>query len=218
LPLQAAKEFAGVKSAAVRQSLDPEAPTHVPTWQLDALKAFGLIGANIPVNFIQLSAPTAAPGCPVEPRLLAGVRVLCAANESELQGRATLERLGDWNAPLSTRNEISTLRTLTGLAAVAVSPFTTSLEEDVAALRDGVDPRNGAALTEHSRLALRFRLEKKRLLAAAMAAILARLKELNDGGSVGAGVAAGQHRPAKKKTSDKPQKPSARGGTGKGFG
>ena len=46
-----------------------------------------------------------------------------------MQGR-TAERLGKLGQPLSRANETCALRTLSGVAAIAVSRFTASLEDD----------------------------------------------------------------------------------------
>jgi hypothetical protein len=115
--------------------------------------------------------------CPVDARLLAGVRVLCAANAAELGSRSSVE-LGRWESPLSPRNEVAALRTLAGLCAVLLSQFATDAEGDSAMLRSGLDTGTGHALSSDEQLAVRFRLEKKRLLAAATAALSERLKVL----------------------------------------
>lgn len=178
--MQAAKAWAGVGSAG-SDSLDaPDAPLpQLPTWQAAALATLGLQGpnANLEVNILQ-AAPSNGSTCPVDPRLLAGTRVLCAANASELNGASGLEALGRWDAPLSVRNEAATLRTLSGVCLLALAQLPGSEEDDVALLQKGI---GGAPISSDVQLAIRFRLEKKRLLTCAARALAARLQEVQSG-------------------------------------
>ena len=184
----------------------------LPAWQVKALESLRLVGsdANTEVSMIQLTSssstsPSATPvvnpevavafgaesfssnsdfniGCPVDARLLGGVRVLCAANAGEIEGRSGIEGLGNWNALLSLRNELATLRTLSGMALICLSQFSGTEEEDVQILKQGVDPKTNGLLSSDMQLAVRFRLEKKRLLSAALQALARRIKELTEGG------------------------------------
>lgn len=57
-------------------------------------------------------------------RLLAGVRVLCATKEQDLGGRSGADALGRWSgSPLPAAGEAAALKTLSGLAAIALSQF-----------------------------------------------------------------------------------------------
>mmetsp|Transcript_24988 Transcript_24988/g.54325 ORF Transcript_24988/g.54325 Transcript_24988/m.54325 type:complete len:401 (+) Transcript_24988:697-1899(+) len=166
----------------------------------------------------------------VDPRLLAAARVLLAKSEAEIQGR-TLERLGRWGQPLSRANETKALRTLSGVAAVALSRFTTTLDQDEEALRTGVMPAPpapaaaaagsgqqvqqaaagsgpGRPMTEELRSSVRFRVEKKKLLSRAIQAMGVQLKQLAAAGPGEGGAAAG--------SGVKGQPPKA--STSKGFG
>ena len=138
--------MAGVGSAGDDGS---DAPPPLAPWQQRELAALGLEGpaANTEVT-LRRAAAAAAPadevsgdGCSsgggggggkaaalggqvVDPRLLAGVRVLCAPNPSALGGRGGAA-LGEWNAALAPPvAELAALRTLTGLCAIALSQFT----------------------------------------------------------------------------------------------
>ena len=103
--LQAAKAVAGLKSPAAE----------VQPWQAAPLRMLGLLGegANTEVS-IRRAAPrptsssssgsegpaAAAAGCPVDPRLLAAVRVLCAKSQGEIAGRGPQQSLAAWDKPL----------------------------------------------------------------------------------------------------------------------
>ena len=108
--------------------------------------------------------------------------MLCAANAGEIEGRSGIEGLGNWNALLSLRNELATLRTLSGMALICLSQFSGTEEEDVQILKQGVDPKTNGLLSSDMQLAVRFRLEKNRLLSAALQALARRIKELTEGG------------------------------------
>jgi hypothetical protein len=151
----------------------------VAPWRARALAALGLAGpgAAREVRVLQAGRPAARGeaalgACPVDARFLAGARVASAAAEGELAGRAaTAEALGAWAAPLSAANERAALAALAGCAALALGAFGASADEDAAALA-------GGALGPDEALAVRFRREKKRLLAAAMEACARRLRAL----------------------------------------
>ena len=121
------------------------------------------------------------------------------------QGRS-LERLGQLDQPLNRRNERAALRSLSGVAAFTLSRFTTTLEQDEEALVTGFAkvpaaaeaPAEGAApapggstqpsttqaptlvpITDEIRMSIRFRVEKKRILSAAIKAMGKQLQELS---------------------------------------
>jgi hypothetical protein len=173
-------------------------------------------------------------GAPIaDPRLLAATRLLASRSAAETEGLPDRE-LGAWSrnpdsdaaAPLGNRaNEVAALRTLAGVAAVALSRFGTTLEEDEAGLRAltsedaaaaAPPPEAGttttttaaeaaaAALRRDVALAVRLRAGKKRALARCIdslgqrvAALQAR-RDLRAGPATGAGqkVAGGKPRPA----------------------
>ena len=94
------------------------------------------------------------------------------------QGRS-LEKLGQLDSPLNRRNERAALRSLSGVAAYTLSQFSTTLEQDEEILVSGFVKQPGASaagstapeavpLTDEMRLAIRFRVEKKKILSAAI--------------------------------------------------
>ena len=101
-----------------------------------------------------------------------------------IQGRS-LDRLGQLDAPLNRRNERAALRSLSGVAAYTLSQFTTTLEQDEETLATGTAPEPSGAsapavpLTDEMRLAIRFRVEKKRILSAAIQTMGRQLQALS---------------------------------------
>ena len=124
----------------------------------------------------------------VDPRLIAGARILLAGAENALQGR-DIKSLGNLEEPLGIKTETRTLRALSGVAALTLSNFKTTLREDEEALVRGVIPtvasRDGSSppplsqpLTDEARLAIRFRVEKKRILSQIIKVLGSRLEIL----------------------------------------
>jgi histone-lysine N-methyltransferase SETD3 len=200
----------------------------LPAWQNSILENLGLAGpgANTEVSIIQLTRTKVR--APVDARLLAGVRILCAANARELEnaaakssggggngtgGRlesinASIEAFGAWERPLSLRNEVSTLKTLSGVALIALSQFSSTEEDDIKLLK------NSSSLSADMQLAVRFRLEKKRLLSAALEALAARLKTVTEEAAAVAVAAGGTGGSGGKKN----KKESTKASSSKGFG
>eukprot|EP00887_Chlorella_sp_A99_P000675 scaffold5.g675.t1 len=229
----AAKTVTGVKSAGPT-STDPDAPLPPPpAWQQAALATLGLGGEGAGAETCLRWAP-AGGGAPCDARLLAGVRVLCAANAAELAGRgARLEGLGDWERPLSAAGEVAALRTLSGLCAITLSQFSCGLDDDLAMLAGGRQQQQAGdggagadaaqqqapeALSPDVALAVRFRAEKKRLVLSAIARLSERLQQLlgSDGGAGGSsasggGVSGGSQGFGAAATTHKPR-PKASGG------
>lgn len=99
---QAAKEVAHLQSSQVwsTKSQGPSsASTDLPIWQEQALTHLNLWGPNANLEVMLGGVP------PVDPRLLAAVRILYCKDPSELQGRA-LVQLGAWGAFLNPANEV----------------------------------------------------------------------------------------------------------------
>ena len=233
---QAAKAVAGV--GCTGGALDDggaELPP-LPAWQQQALASLQLAGpgANTEVTIRRQAArgggngsgsgsrngggEAAAEG-PVDPRLLAGVRVLCAPSAAALGGKAaSVERLGRWDAPLAPAAELAALRALTGLCAIALSQFRGSLEEDAALLAAAAAPAGGQEaaqqaqrqLGEDEQLAVRFRMEKKQLLLEALGTVSHRIQQLAAGSGAPAGAPGSGRQPA-----GSGRQPSG-GGRGKG--
>ena len=190
--------MAGVKSAGLAGEGDKGGPPALPAWQHKALVALQLAGEQANPEVSIRWAPEATGGAPLDARLLAGARVLCAANAAELGGRSGVEQLGQWEQPLSAAGEAAALRTLTGLCAIALSQFQGSLEDDAALLQQQrpqqqvpasqqgqqqQQGQQGGPLSAELELAVRFRMEKKRLILSAINRLTARIKELAAGGS-----------------------------------
>lgn len=155
----------------------------VPKWKQQYLKKLGLQGegANLEVSLGGSNH--------VDSRLLAATRVLLANGEAEVQGRSP-ERLGQLNQPLNKENEVAVLRTLSGVASIALSRFSTTEELDEQMLAQGrilQMPREGESadgqvsapvqpLTPDMQISVRFRLAKKKLLVAALNGLIDQLK------------------------------------------
>jgi Rubisco LSMT substrate-binding/SET domain len=211
--IEAAKAVANVGSATNINNIENDDELGVsplsalPAWQEKALESLGLAGpgANTEVSIIQLTRTKVK--APVDARLLAGVRILCAANASEVENakskngsggtsknldtiKSAIEAFGAWERPLSLRNEVATLKTLSGVALIALSQFSTTEDDDIKLLKksSGSNSSGNVPLSADMLLAVRFRLEKKRLLSNALEALAARLKTITE---EGAGVAGG---------------------------
>ena len=76
--------------------------TALPIWQEQALTHLNLYGPSANLEVLIGGSP------PVDPRLLAAVRVLYCQDPAELKGRA-LVQLGAWGAFLTPANEVRTL-------------------------------------------------------------------------------------------------------------
>jgi hypothetical protein len=69
--------------------------------------------------------------------------------------------------------QVAALRALSGLCAIALSRFSTTLQDDERALAAGAA---GGAAAQDAELALRFRMGKKRLLLGALGTLGQRVK------------------------------------------
>ena len=99
---QAAKEVAHLQSSqlwSTKNQSTSSASTDLPIWQEQALTHLNLWGPNANLEVTLGGVP------PVDPRLLAAVRILYCKDPSELQGRA-LVQLGAWGAFLNPANEV----------------------------------------------------------------------------------------------------------------
>lgn len=234
----------------------------LPAWQQQALVGLQLAGpgANTEVTIrraaagaagssssgsskaADTAAAAAGEGSPVDPRLLAGVRVLCAPNEAVLGGRSGVSQLGRWDAPLAApAAELAALRTLTGLCAIALSQFQGTVEDDAALLagagagaaaaqqaeqqqqqREQEQQQQAAALTADQELAVRFRMDKKQLLLEALSAISQRIKQVAAAASTAAPTSGSRQAGGKQASGGSPgskgkgKVPASKGG-GKGF-
>ncbi|DBA78760.1 hypothetical protein WJX77_011196 [Trebouxia sp. C0004] len=157
--LEAAKEVAHLQSFhlwATKNQGPSSASTDLPIWQEQALTHLNLWGPNANLEVMLGGVP------PVDPRLLAAVRILYCKDPSELQGRA-LAHLGAWGAFLNPANEVRALRTIAAICTMLLSQWSSVPQEDQQALSLGMDSA-GLTLSSDMKLAMQFRLEKKRLL------------------------------------------------------
>ena len=211
--LQAAKAVAAVDSTGPADDGSSDELPPLPAWQQQALAALQLAGpgANTEVTIRWQSAPAAGAGScggkgaasegPVDPRLLAGVRVLCAPTAAALGGKSGIEQLGRWDAPIALAAELAALRTLTGMCAIALSQFKGILEDDQALLAAaeaeaaagtaGGEQQQQPQLSADQQLAVQFRMGKKQLLLEALGIISRRIKQLASSGSGAGGTASG---------------------------
>ena len=100
---QAGKEVAHLQGCGLLSTKGQaisSASTDLPIWQEQALSHLHLAGPNPDLEVTLGGQP------PVDPRLLAAVRILLCKDPSELQGRS-LQHLGAWGAYLSPANEVS---------------------------------------------------------------------------------------------------------------
>ena len=207
LPLQAAKAVAAVGSTGPADDGSSDELPPLPAWQQQALAALQLAGpgANTEVTIRWQPATgagssggkAAAAEGPVDPRLLAGVRVLCAPTAAALGGKSGVEQLGRWDAPIALAAELAALRTLTGMCAIALSQFKGTLEDDQALLAAAeAAAAAGTAgeeqpLSADQQLAVQFRMGKKHLLLEALSVISRRIKQLASSASSAGGTASG---------------------------
>ncbi|GLC45812.1 hypothetical protein PLESTM_001782700 [Pleodorina starrii] len=141
-------------------------------WRLALLSELGLAGpaANTEINLGGVEL--------IDRRLLAAARVMVARQEGEVAGRG-VERFCAIDRPLSRENEAAALRIVAGVVAVALSNFRTTLDQDLALLAGEVPAQAPGAAAggageasaelqplsgEDEILAVRFRVEKKRIL------------------------------------------------------
>ena len=108
-------------------------------------------------------------GSPVDDRLLAGVRILCATKESDCKSH----ELGNWNEDIQNISwELSSMKTLMGMCIIALSQFSTSSAQDVSLIEEH-DGDYGLAVT--------LRKEKKAILSNAVERIKERIEKIRDG-------------------------------------
>ncbi|XP_002964620.2 histone-lysine N-methyltransferase setd3 [Selaginella moellendorffii] len=136
------------------------------SWQVDRLKQLGLADSGESQK-VTLGGPEEVDG-----RLLAALRILHAESQEPLE-RRELVSLQAWGVEsmVSSDNEERVLRTLCGLAAIVFNQFKTTIEEDEAKLSD-------KSLAETSRIAVQFRLTKKRLVVRVLESLKKRLMDL----------------------------------------
>ena len=134
----------------------------ITSWQHAALQRIGLVGdaSNVELDIH-------AHG--VDKKLLAGLRVLYSKSPTEAS-RAADAPYGEIGASVVFPDtEIKALRCCMSLAALALGNFQTTLEEDKRILEECSSANAQAMKTKQQVLAIRFRVEKKKILSGAMA-------------------------------------------------
>ncbi|BBN19866.1 hypothetical protein MPTK1_8g14370 [Marchantia polymorpha subsp. ruderalis] len=160
-------------------SQGPQSFTSPAPWQQALLAQLRLQGAGASL-MVTLGGPDI-----VEGRLLAALRILYAADVSELRHQ-DLEQLQQWGSkpPLGFANERNVLRTLAALSALVLTrSFATTVEQDRASL----------GTLEHSsnqQLTMGYRLEKKQMLLDTVEKVMDRLNSLKPDSKVGQEVKA----------------------------
>eukprot|EP00873_Tetraselmis_striata_P016283 jgi/Tetstr1/436547/TSEL_002702.t1 len=170
---------AGRAAGSADKNAEPDFGAGPKEWQKQALSELDLLDGRNAMVFI--GGP---PSQPVDKRLLAAARVLCAAGPEDLRAmRAEAQRLGVSEAMGSLRQplgdaarEAEALRMVIGVAALVLGQFPTTVQEDLAVLAAG--KADGKELTAEMRLAVRFRTEMKKGLLRSVNSLSVRLKEL----------------------------------------
>lgn len=171
--LEAAKEVAHLHSShlwSTKGQGSSAASTALPVWQEQALMHLNLYGPNANLEVLIGGDP------PIDPRLLAAVRMLYCQDPTELGGRA-LVQLGAWGAFLTPANEVRALRTIAAMCTMLLSQWSSLPQEDQQALSLGLDSA-GQPLSKDMKLAVQFRLEKKCLLLQAINEISKQIQAL----------------------------------------
>jgi histone-lysine N-methyltransferase SETD3 len=128
----------------------------VAPWQATALERIGLVGDDPNVELSVFGA-----GQVMDKKALAGLRVLYSKSSAEAS-RAADAPFGEIDADVVSKDtEIKALRTCMSLLALALGNFSTTLEKD--------EELHDAATSPQVRLAIAFRMEKKKVLAKSMA-------------------------------------------------
>lgn len=159
--LEAAKEVAHLHSShlwSTKGQGTTTSSTSLPLWQEQALTHLNLWGPTANLEVAIGGNP------PVDPRLLAAVRMLYCKNPTEL---GSIAKLGAWGIPLNPANEVRSLRTIAAVCTLLLSQWPSVPQEDQQALSLGLD-KAGQPLSSDMKLAIQFRLEKKRLLLSAI--------------------------------------------------
>jgi len=163
--IELAREIGGLAAAPIGAATSEsasESATHLDTvakvapWQATALERIGLVGDDPNVELSVFGA-----GQVMDKKALAGLRVLYSKSSAEAS-RAADAPFGEIDADVVSKDtEIKALRTCMSLLALALGNFSTTLEKD--------EELHDAATSPQVRLAIAFRMEKKKVLAKSMA-------------------------------------------------
>jgi histone-lysine N-methyltransferase SETD3 len=160
--IELAREIGGLTAAPMGEAASGATAKNSDTvaklapWQTVALERIGLIGDDANVELVVLGV-----GQVMDKKALAGLRVLYSKSEAEAS-RAADAPFGEIDADVVSKDtEIKALRTCMSLSALALGNFSTTLEKDEELLE--------AASTPQMRLAIAFRMEKKKVLVKSMA-------------------------------------------------
>jgi hypothetical protein len=160
--VEAAKAVANVGSMMAD---DSSQSLKLAAWQKKQLDSLGVL-TNPEVNLIWASSQSPETGCPVDERLLAAVRILCAPKEADCKKY----NLTDFTTYLPSAWEISSCKTLIGMCLVALSQFSSSSQQDSAQLKN--------AIGDNAKLAIRLRRGKRDILTSAMESLKQRIQHV----------------------------------------
>ena len=151
--------FSSVVDSVVATAEDEDQYAQQPKpWQIDLIAQLGLTRTSE----VEIGGGSKDP---IGWKMLAATRILCATNQAQVRGRE-LRSLGDISKPLTDgRSERRARRVLASICALALASFPTTSEEDEAELQ-ACEPTDGDL-----KLAIRFRMGKKRILVNAIRAI-----------------------------------------------
>lgn len=191
---------AGLSAADLKDSSGQPININPAPWQLDLLERLNLISPSraSPVSSGSASAPpTSSPasslvtfGGPalVDPRLLAAARLLLCHNVAELKD-CGMQQLTAWDTPISAQNEALTLSLLSSCCSLLLGYFANSAAADAVLLQPGFTTSSAggsstqldtaapsrAPLPADVQMAVRFRLEKKKVLLSTVQKLSARM-------------------------------------------
>ncbi|EFJ43131.1 hypothetical protein VOLCADRAFT_106928 [Volvox carteri f. nagariensis] len=179
---------AGCLVANVTDAEGPPRDLVITPWRQELLTELGLAGAAATLE-LNLGGPDL-----LDPRLLAAARVMVARQAGEVAGRGGAERLCAIDCPLSRENETAALRVVGGVIAVALSTFRRTLDQDLALLAGQVPPSTEAdgnqrqdlapLETADEMLAVRFCVEKKRILSRSLQRVAALAEAVKGNGEL----------------------------------
>uniref|UniRef100_A0A7S3R5E5 SET domain-containing protein n=2 Tax=Dunaliella tertiolecta TaxID=3047 RepID=A0A7S3R5E5_DUNTE len=191
-----------------------DVPVPLATWQLQALEKLGIDQTSPAPAANELSGPLSddpssaatesrlfspemmylkAHGMPpVDPRLLAGLRVMLLAEDERYMLQLTSpDTWGRWGAPLSKLNEVKVLKALSAIITAFYKGFPSTIQEDkrlLAGLQEllskqttpisASSPFQPPSNIDCYELALRYRLAMKQSLEKSLINVRARMKDL----------------------------------------
>jgi hypothetical protein len=181
--VELAFSVAQMESAALLGGVDLQLPDgKAAPYQTTLLQQLGLLptqGSQGGATLVRLGGQVNAKNGGVDPRLLAGTRVLASRTVKDLPASGRdLDLLGDFEkGALGRQGEVIVLRTLAALFASSLAAFPTSVDDDQALLNDTEQEQQ---LSANMRLAVRLRMGKKAILSQVIAEVGAKIRAALD--------------------------------------